>query len=236
MSPRTIITGKTVDYNRHCKHAFGQYVQTHEQHDNSMGPQTIGALATRPTRNAQGNFYYFSLSTGRIINRTNATALPMPDDVIEQVHKLARRQKANRGLIYADRNQVVNNDDEDESDDDESYHPDMDAKSDDKPDHNSDSDADDSDYDPSSSKRTRHMNIRYFFVKDRVASKELSIEHCPTEDMVADYFTKPLQGKLFYKLRDLVMNIGPSSKYSSAQRSVLRNGDTRKSDRDSSSK
>jgi hypothetical protein len=88
----------------------------------------------------------------------------------------------------------------------------------------------------SSSKRTRHMNIRYFFVKDRVASKELSIEHCPTEDMVADYFTKLLQGKLFYKLRDLVMNIGPSSKYSSAQRSVLRNGDTRKSDRDSSSK
>jgi hypothetical protein len=78
----------------------------------------------------------------------------------------------------------------------------------------------------SSSKRTRHMNIRYFFVKDQVASKELSIEHCPTEDMVADYFTKALQGRLFYKLRDLVMNIGPSSKYSSAQRSVLRNGET----------
>jgi hypothetical protein len=88
----------------------------------------------------------------------------------------------------------------------------------------------------SSSKRTRHMNIRYFFVKDRVASKELSIEHCPTEDMVADYFTKALQGRLFYKLRDLVMNIGPSSKYSSAQRSVLRNGETRKSDTDPSRK
>ena len=27
------------------------------------------------------------------------------------------------------------------------------------------------------------MNIRYFFVKDRVASKELRIEYCPTEDM-----------------------------------------------------
>ena len=44
----------------------------------------------------------------------------------------------------------------------------------------------------SSSKRTRHMNIRYFFVKDQVESKELSIEHCPTEDVVANYFTKPL--------------------------------------------
>ena len=69
-----------------------------------------------------------------------------------------------------------------------------------------------------------------------MASRDISIEHCPTEDMVADYFTKPLQGRLFYKLRDLVMNIGPSSKYSSAQRSVLRNGETRKSDRDPSRK
>ena len=65
----------------------------------------------------------------------------------------------------------------------------------------------------SSSKRTRHMNIRYFFVKDWVASKEIRIEYCPTEDMIADFFTKPLQGKQFYKLCDQVMNIDPSSKY-----------------------
>ena len=30
-SPRTIITGQTVDFNRHCKYEFGQYIQTHEQ-------------------------------------------------------------------------------------------------------------------------------------------------------------------------------------------------------------
>lgn len=69
LSPRTIITGQTVDYNRHCRYGFGEYVQTHEQHDNTMAPRTIGALALRPTGNAQGNFYFFSLSTGRIINR-----------------------------------------------------------------------------------------------------------------------------------------------------------------------
>ena len=54
----------------------------------------------------------------------------------------------------------------------------------------------------SSSKRTRHMNIRFFFVKDQVASKEIRIEYCPTKEMVADFFTKPLQGSQFYKLRD----------------------------------
>jgi hypothetical protein len=58
-----------------------------------MAPRTIGALAMRPpTGNAQGNYYFFSLSTGRIINRAYATQLPMPDDVIERVHSLARRQ------------------------------------------------------------------------------------------------------------------------------------------------
>jgi hypothetical protein len=73
----------------------------------------------------------------------------------------------------------------------------------------------------SSTKRTRHMEIRYFFVKDRVASGEVSIEHCPTGKMVADYFTKPLQGAQFKKLRDIIMNVAPSSKYYSDQRSVL---------------
>jgi hypothetical protein len=46
----------------------------------------------------------------------------------------------------------------------------------------------------SSSKRTRHINIRYFFVTDRVANGEIKIEYCPTLEMLADDFTKPLQG------------------------------------------
>jgi hypothetical protein len=49
----------------------------------------------------------------------------------------------------------------------------------------------------SSSKRTRHIVIQYFFVTNRVASKEVSIKYCPTGDMTADFFIKPLQGSLF---------------------------------------
>ena len=40
--------------------------------------------------------------------------------------------------------------------------------------------------------------------------------------MVADFFTKPLQGRLFYQLRDLIMNIAPHSEYHSSRRSVLK--------------
>jgi hypothetical protein len=77
----------------------------------------------------------------------------------------------------------------------------------------------------SSSKRTRHVNIRYFFVTDRIANGEVSVEYCPTKEMIADYFTKPLQGALFKQLRDQIMNIDTnnplSTKASQDYRSVL---------------
>ena len=58
----------------------------------------------------------------------------------------------------------------------------------------------------SNSDRTRHINIRYFFVKDRVEQGDVKIEYMPTGDMVADVLTKPLQGSLFARLRDLLLN------------------------------
>ena len=62
----------------------------------------------------------------------------------------------------------------------------------------------------SSGKRTRHMNIRFFFIADKVASGEISVEHCPAELMVADFFTKPLQGELFYRFRRMILNLDDS--------------------------
>jgi hypothetical protein len=75
----------------------------------------------------------------------------------------------------------------------------------------------------SSGKRTRHLNIRYYFITDRISKQELTVEYCPTKEMLADFFTKPLQGSLFRTLRDQVMNIDPSTVTDSAldRRSVL---------------
>jgi hypothetical protein len=49
----------------------------------------------------------------------------------------------------------------------------------------------------SSSKRTRHMNIRYFFVADVLKRNHITIEYCPTDEMIRDFFTKPLGGAKF---------------------------------------
>ena len=53
------------------------------------------------------------------------------------------------------------------------------------------------------------LNIRYFWVKDRVDKKELCIEYCPTERMVADFYTKSLQGNLFQRLKEIIMGWKP---------------------------
>ncbi len=53
----------------------------------------------------------------------------------------------------------------------------------------------------SAGQKSRHINIRYFWIMDRLESEGITVEHCPTLQMLADFFTKPLQGSLFRKFR-----------------------------------
>ena len=57
----------------------------------------------------------------------------------------------------------------------------------------------------SSKKRTTHINVRCFFIKDKANSGEVTVKHCSTHDLLADFFTKPLQGIKFQELRNRVM-------------------------------
>jgi hypothetical protein len=57
----------------------------------------------------------------------------------------------------------------------------------------------------SSGSRTRALNIRYFFLTDQIEKGNVRVIHCPTGEMVADYLTKPLQGKTFTYLKKKLM-------------------------------
>ena len=140
LSPRTMLTGQQINYKRHCRFQFGEYTQTHEEHDNSMNPRTVGAIALRPVGNGQGSFYFLSITTGRVLNRLHATALPMPDDVINKLHRMARQQKGNPGLIFADRN--LNPQEYDDDDDDETYYNNNESGDDDDLSHDDEEDSD----------------------------------------------------------------------------------------------
>ena len=139
MSPCTLLTGLTMNYNRICRLEFGKYVQTHEEHDNSLNPCTIGALALRRTGNIQGGYFFFSLTTGKVINQMCWTTIPMPKEVIHWVERMARQEHTGTTLLLKDRghNEIINLDHEDD-DDDSDYEPDNDDddKNDDDDDNN----------------------------------------------------------------------------------------------------
>ena len=59
----------------------------------------------------------------------------------------------------------------------------------------------------STGKRTRALNIRYFYITDQISRGNVEIKYCPTDDMVGDYMSKGLQGYKFKKFRDKIMGI-----------------------------
>jgi hypothetical protein len=51
------------------------------------------------------------------------------------------------------------------------------------------------------SERSRHINIRHFWLSEKVTQNEVMLEHLGTEDMFANILTKPVQGAQFEKER-----------------------------------
>jgi hypothetical protein len=56
------------------------------------------------------------------------------------------------------------------------------------------------------SSKSRHIKVRYFFLANRIAAGEVTLEYLATADMVADLLTKPLQGEDFRRLRQVLLN------------------------------
>ena len=61
----------------------------------------------------------------------------------------------------------------------------------------------------SSSKRTCHLNIRYFLVTDTIAKGECETVWIPREGMYDDFQTKAQQGAEFRRMRDIWMGVNP---------------------------
>ena len=120
ISPRTLVTGQSVDFNIHCKLQFGAYFQTHEDNTivNIMEPRTLGAIALGPDNSIQTGYYCLNLTTGRRIHRRKWTALPMPNIIIQRIEALETANGKSNLLIFEDsRGNPIGEDEDPVSDD-----------------------------------------------------------------------------------------------------------------------
>jgi hypothetical protein len=99
------MTGKTLDYKKHCKLPFGAYVETHEEHvhTNTMANRTIGAICLGPTVNFQGSYKFLCLRTGIRITRKKIKEVPMPTSVIRAVEALTVQDTQVGAMVFTDR-------------------------------------------------------------------------------------------------------------------------------------
>ena len=72
----------------------------------------------------------------------------------------------------------------------------------------------------SSGKKTRHIEVRCYLMMDNAKRGKACVAYCPTGDMLADFFTKPLQGSLFKKFQDQILNLGECSSQPESQECV----------------
>ena len=52
--------------------------------------------------------------------------------------------------------------------------------------------------------RTKHIDMTFHFIREKIASKDIKVEYCSTDDMIADIMTKALPKDRFEKLRSLL--------------------------------
>ena len=49
--------------------------------------------------------------------------------------------------------------------------------------------------------RSKHIDIKHHFIREKIANKIIKLEYCPTDNMIADTLTKPLSREKFEKFR-----------------------------------
>lgn len=54
------------------------------------------------------------------------------------------------------------------------------------------------------SPRSKHIDVKYYFVRDLLKTGKVLYKYCPTDSMMADILTKPLQKTKIYKIRELI--------------------------------
>ena len=61
---------------------------------------------------------------------------------------------------------------------------------------------------PEKHSRTKHIDLKYHFVRDYVEKKFINLKYCSTDEMLADLMTKALCQPTFKRLCEQIMDVG----------------------------
>ena len=105
ISLRTLVTGTTIEFSKHCKIEFGAYAEAHKKTfpQNSTQCHTELTISLGPTGYIQCSHWFLNLLTGRRIKQCIFTPLPVPTHVIDRVHALTDADNHNPALDLFDR-------------------------------------------------------------------------------------------------------------------------------------
>ena len=102
LSPAAMMNDYFLDYSKHCRLQFMQYVLIHNESKNNLNPRVSHALNLGPTGDAQGNHLFLNIETNKIVKRlcNKWTVTPMPDNVPGMIHRLATADKMPEGISF----------------------------------------------------------------------------------------------------------------------------------------
>ncbi|EJK65994.1 hypothetical protein THAOC_13102 [Thalassiosira oceanica] len=108
-APRAIVCRSELSYEKHCRAAFGEYIEGHTDPDrtNGMESRTFPAIYLGPTGNRQGSVKAFDLETCRVHKIRNFTRMKMPQSIADEVDEIGRRTRRevyDNVVHFADRN------------------------------------------------------------------------------------------------------------------------------------
>jgi hypothetical protein len=105
LSPKTIMSGETLDYKKHLSLQIGQYCQVHEEDNpsNNQLARTKGEFFLGPSGNLQGGFKFMALNAAKKIVRRSRDVMTMPDVVIARVNALGSDQS--HQITFTDRHE-----------------------------------------------------------------------------------------------------------------------------------
>ena len=102
MSPRTIVTGKPIDFNKQCTTHMGAYILVHTENTptNTIIPRALSCIYLNPMDNKQGGHELLNLAINRTITCTSYTEIPLTNIAIQRAHYLAEKDKMSSTLTF----------------------------------------------------------------------------------------------------------------------------------------